>query len=272
MHRRPQDYEYFAALQPAVMKIMDGGDSDYAWVYANLPESLVIARDWALSEQHDDMLRDPVGTGMRHAREWDGHANRLGLRRANTLVLGINEPRVWDAGVAEALRLYTISMCEEATTLGLLVGAMQFSVGWPGNHGPGLPPDWSPYYGVEEAIQRGGHMLVCHEYWADAGPQENFGWWAGRSLKCPWRVPIVIGECGVDMYVKYGGGVTQDRRGWQGHMPAQRYADELDEYVVSMAADERFVGACVFATDFANGEWAGFDTEPAYREILAAAG
>ena len=55
------------------------------------PHALVIARDWALSEQHDNMLRDPAGTGRRHAQEWHGHADRLGFDRANTLVLGINE-------------------------------------------------------------------------------------------------------------------------------------------------------------------------------------
>src|SRR5690606_6880509 len=106
-----------------VFKIMDGGPNDYAWARQNLPNSLIIARDWALSEQHSDMLRDPVGTGQRHAREWDGHANRLGFDRSKTLILGINEPRVWEAGVAEALRQYTIALCDGAARLGLRVGA-----------------------------------------------------------------------------------------------------------------------------------------------------
>jgi hypothetical protein len=69
MHRRPQDYDFFARQQPAVFKIMDGGPPDYAWARDNLPNSLIIARDWALSEQHTDMLKDPVGTGYRQGQD-----------------------------------------------------------------------------------------------------------------------------------------------------------------------------------------------------------
>lgn len=268
MHRRPSDYDYFKRLQPSVFKLMDGGQPDYQWARDNLPNSLILARDWALSEQHDDMLRDPVGTGTRHAQEWNQHQARLGFDKAKTLILGINEPHVWNPGVAEALRKYTIALCEEAASLGLRVGAMQLGVGWPGNHGPDTPPDWSAFEGVEQAIKQGNHALICHEYWADNGPKENWGWWAGRTLKCPWQVPIIIGECGIDMYVK-DGSVEHIKRGWNGRVEASRYAAELAEYEGRMSADGRFVGCCVFASDFANREWFSFDIEPAYSAILA---
>lgn len=268
MHRRSQDYEFFKRLQPTVFKIMDGGQSDYQWAKDNLPNSLVIARDWALSEQHSDMLRDPFGTGQRHAREWNEHQKRLGFDKSKTLILGINEPRVWETGVPDALRRYTIAMCDEAHVLGLRVGAMQFSVGWPGNNGQDTPPDWNPYAGVEGAIKRGNHALICHEYWADQGPLEMWGWWGGRSLKCPWNVPIIIGECGIEMYVKYPN-VEQNKRGWRSNVSPERYAVELAEYTSWMSADSRFVGNCVFASDFASHEWWSFDIEPAYNAILA---
>jgi len=268
MHRRQQDYDYFKRLQPSVFKIMDGGPPDYQFAKDNLPNSLVIARDWALSEQHSDMLKDPVGTGKRHAQEWSNHQSRLGFDRARTLILGINEPRVWETGVPEALRQYTIAMCDEATRLGLRVGAMQFSVGWPNNKGPDTPPDWSLWHGVDNAIRRNNGALVCHEYWADAGPFENWGWWGGRVLKCPWQVPIVVGETGVDMYVK-DGSVPHASRGWQGRMEPERYARELAEYVFKMSADSRFVGCAVFAADFASHEWFSFDIERAYAAILS---
>lgn len=268
MHRRPQDYDYFKRLQPSVFKIMDGGPPDYQFARENLPDSLVLARDWALSEQHSDMLKDPIGTGKRHAQEWNGHQARLGFDKAKTLILGVNEPKVWDAGVSEALRQYTIALCDEATIYGLRVGAMQLSVGWPANNGPDTPPDWSPWHGVDVAIRHNNGALVLHEYWADAGPAENWGWWAGRALKCPWQVPIVIGETGIDMYVK-DGSVPHANRGWRGHKDAQQYAYELAGYTGRMAQDPRFVGNAVFASDFANGEWASFDIEPAYQAILA---
>lgn len=268
MHRRAADYDYFKRLNPTVMKVMDGGDVDYKWIRDNLPDALVVARIHALSEQHGDMLKDPVGTGKRHAREWNEHQKRLGFDRANTLILGINEPRVWEAGMAEALRQYTIALCDEATTLGLRVGAMQLSVGWPANTGADTPPDWSPWHGVEAAIKRGNHVLVLHEYWADQGPSENWGWWAGRALKCPWQVPIVIGECGIDMYVK-DGSVPHNARGWRGRKSPEQYAAELKEYADRMAQDKRFIGGTPFASDYANKEWFSFDVEPAYQAILA---
>lgn len=268
MHRRPQDYEYFSRLQPTVFKIMDGGPNDYAWAQANLANSLIVARDWAMSEQHDDMRRDPVGTGKRHAQEWDRHQERLGFNPDMAMVLGINEPQVWEPGVPEALRLYTIAMCDEAARLGLHVGSMQLSVGWPGNNGPDTPPDWSPFYGVEDAILRGQHALVGHEYFADLGPEENWGWWCGRLLKCPWRVPIIVGESGFDMAVKKAG-LKHAERGWRGYISPEQYAVWRSFYVAKMSLDPRFVGDALFASDYANNEWWSFDVEPAYQAILA---
>jgi hypothetical protein len=52
-------------------------------------------------------------------------------------------------------------------------------------------------------------------------------------------------------------------------MSPERYAAELREYTQRMAADSRFIGMCVFASDYANREWASFDVEPAYSAILA---
>lgn len=267
MHRRPQDYNYFKQLQPSVFKIMDGGDNDYAWARDNLPNSLIVARDWAMSEQHEDMRRDPVGTGIRHALEWNKHQQRLGFDRSKTLILGTNEAQIWNPGVPEALRLYTIALCDKATEFGLRVGAMQLSVGWPNNKGAETLPDWSPWHGVEIAIRRNHGALVCHEYWADQGPGENWGWWAGRVLKCPWQVPIVIGECGSDMYVK-DGSVAKNARGWRARKTPEQYAAELADYVRRMSNDSRFVGCAVFASDFAAQEWFSFDLEPAYQAIL----
>lgn len=269
-HRRPTDYEYMSRLQPAAVKIMDGGPPDYQWVRHNVPGALVIARDWALSEQKSDMLNNPAGTGRRHAQEWKQKQAHLGFDPANTLVLGINEPEVWDPWVIDALVAYTVAFLDECTALGLRGGALQLSVGWPGNTGPDTPPNWAPYDGVEAAIQRGKHALVLHEYWADEGPREQWGWWCGRFMACPWQVPIIIGECGVDMFVKYGAGFDGNR-GWQGQVDAARYAAECAEYVALCQQDPRFFCATPFTTDYAAGEWQSFDTEPAHNELVARA-
>jgi len=270
-HRRPQDYDYFTRLQPAVVKIMNGGPPDYAWVRQNLPGALVIARDHAMSEQKEDMLRDPAGTGRRHAREWSDKVDDLGFDEDNTLVLGINEPAVWDPGVIPALVAYTVAFLDECKALGLRGGALQLSVGWPANQGGESPPNWAPYAGVEAAIRRGKHALVLHEYWATGGPGDGWGWYAGRFVKCPWDVPIVIGECGLDMGVVQDPATLPGNRGWQGNVSPSTYGAQCAEYMRRCQSDRRFFAGTIFATDFQSGEWQSFDTEPARHELQASA-
>jgi len=267
-HRRPNDYDIMQVMQPNVIKIQDGGPPDYKWVRDNCPASLVVARDWSLGEQHSDMARDPVGTGKAHAIEWDKRQKLLLFDRANTIVLGINEPKIWEPGQLAASAQYTVAFLDECKRLGLRAGALQLSVGWPNNSGPDTPPVWDGFVGVEAAIKRGNHMLVTHEYWADKGPKgESWGWWAGRILKCPWDVPIVIGECGFEMAVKKP--VDYDKRGWRAYISADAYADQLVEYHNALVTDTRIRGVCVFSHDYANNEWWTVDVHDAYPAIKA---
>lgn len=272
-HRRPADYAWFQALQPPVVKLQDAGPPDYAWVRTQLPQTLVVARDWALGEQKSDMRRDPEGTALHHALEWVKRRDRLGFDPARTLVLGINEPEVWAvdglsaAQAIERVVRYTVTFLDECRRLGLRAGALQLSVGWPGNTGPDTPPDWAPFAPVREAILRGNHALVLHEYWAEQGPQEKWGWWGGRALKCPWDVPIVIGECGFEMAVRRP--VNGRERGWRTYISADQYADQLITYANRMAADARIVGVCPFLSDYQASEWQSLDLEPAYPALRA---
>lgn len=270
-HRRPNDYSIMQQMQPSVIKIQDGGPPDYEWARRNCPKALIVARDWSLGDQHSDMFRDPTGTGKHHAQEWDKRQKLLGFDRANTIVLGINEPWVWEPdGIAKTVT-YTITFLEECRRLGLRAGALQLSVGWPGNSGKDMPPEWKPYEPILAAMKSGNHMLVLHEYWADKGPKgESWGWWAGRALKCPWDVPIVIGECGFEMAVKKP--VTYDKRGWRAWISADAYADQLLEHHNAMVQDARIRGVCVFSHDYANNEWWTVDVHDAYPSILARKG
>jgi hypothetical protein len=93
---------------------------------------------------------------------------------ANLLVVGINEPPVWEA--LQATVAYTVAFLDQCKAVGLKAGALNLSVGWPANNGPDTAPDWAPYVPVLAAIERGGHYLVLHEYWADQGPTEMWGW------------------------------------------------------------------------------------------------
>lgn len=276
-HRRPADYSFFSALRPSVVKLMDGGPPDYAWVRDNLPGALTVARDWLLDDNHgaewQKLLADPVGTGKRHAQEWKAKQAQLGFDPATTLCQGLNEPKVWEQdhrAVAPTVA-YTIAYLDELKRLGLRGVALSLSVGWPRNTGADLPPLWGEFPGVAAAILRGNHVLGLHEYWPRSGPAQGWGWLAGRALKCPWQVPILIGECGMSYAVEQGG-VPTEKQGWRAHISDEVYAGQLVDYHNRMAADPRIIGLCVYLCDFASSEWWSKDLEPAYDNVLARKG
>jgi hypothetical protein len=229
-----------------------------------------------LSEQHDDVVRDAYGTGVRHAQEW--HAKLRTWRSTGAqlppadriVVVGINEPR--DLNTATGVRNcveYNVAFLDECTRLGLRACALNLSVGWPANSGPDTSPVWEPFVPVRDAIKRGKHYLCVHEYWYRSGPQDGASWWAWRINRNTWDVPIIIGETGVDNYVdlerwKNEGGA----RGWAGIAPAT-FADQVTRYARGL--DTRVVAILPFLTDYRSREWASFDTAPAHGDLLQSA-
>lgn len=273
-HMRQTDMDYIAHLQPPAIRILEPDASTMTRAHMLAPRALLLPRDWALSEQHDDMRRDPVGTGRRHAQDWRGKIDAwrgAGMTAPDSqiVVVGINEPRVWES-LYQTVD-YTVAFLDECTRLGLRGCALNLSVGWPGNHGPDTPPDWTPYAPVQDAIKRGRHFLVTHEYWYRSGPQDGAGWWAWRLQHCPWDVPVIIGECGIDNYVDNTRWNNEGKppRGWHGNVNAATYADQMVQYVRGL--DNRVVAVLPFLTDYRAREWESFDTGPAHADLLARA-
>ena len=274
-HRDADDDFVMRRWQPASVKVFENGWSNpelLTMLYRDMQNSLIVWRDWPLSEQHDDMVEAPVDTGKRHVQEWmqkfaNMQAKGAYVGKARTVFLGINEPKVWES-LSETVS-YTIAFLEELEKNGFRGGALNLSTGWPANSGPDTRPYWEPYAELERVIQRGGHYLFLHDYWDIAGPGEMWGWWAGRSLACPWNVPIIIGECGVDRYVQ--GGDFQGTRGWQGNMNSEDYWRQLTEYEQWMTEDSRIHSLQVFTYDVGSRIWNTFDVRP-IRDKLAAHG
>lgn len=274
-HNRYEDQEYIRALQPPAVRILDPDIGQLSIVHRLAPNALLLPRDWALSEQHDDVRRDPAGTGIRHAQDWRGKVNAWRSTGAQLpgddriVVVGINEPRVRD--MLPQTVAYNVAFLDECTRLGLRACALNLSVGWPANNGPDTPPDWKPYAPVEAAIRRGKHFLVVHEYMYRSGPQDGAGWWCWRINKCPWDVSIIIGECGIDNYVDNERWQNEGKppRGWVGNVDAATYADYLTRYARGL--DRRVVAMLPFLTDYRSREWASFDTRGAQAELLASA-
>lgn len=276
-HNRYEDQEYIRALQPPAVRVLDPDVAQLALVHRLAPNALLLPRDWALSEQHDDVRRDPAGTGVRHAQDWRGKIDRWRSTGAQLpgddriVVVGINEPRVWDSAVVPWTVEYNVAFLDECTRLGLRACALNLSVGWPGNTGPDTPPDWSPYAPVLPAIKRGNHYLCVHEYWYRTGPQDGAGWWAWRIRHNTWDVPIIIGETGVDNYVDNDRWNNEGKppRGWGGNVAPATYADQVTRYARGL--DKRVVAILPFLTDYRSREWASFDTAGAAGELLASA-
>lgn len=274
-HQRPSDIDYMRRLQPPAIRVLDPDVNQIAIAYQSSPGSLILPRDWALSEQHDDVQRDPVGTGKRHARDWREKVNRWRSQGAalppddRIIVVGINEPKVWE--MLPQVVEYTVAWLDECTALGLRACALNLSVGWPANTGPDTPPDWSPYAPIEAAITRGDHFLVLHEYWYRTGPRDGWGWYAGRLQHCPWDVPVIIGECGIDMYVDMQRWQNDGKpnRGWRGNVDGSTYAQQIEDY--ARAIDSRVVAILPFLTDYRSNNWESFDTAEAHPALLSRA-
>jgi len=267
-HTDGMDVPLVAKWDPRCIKVVDP-DPSFVRELMKRTNAVIVLRDHPLSEQHDDMMRDPAGTGTRHAQRWLRYITSNGFRGDTSRMLfeGINEPRVWDPGVDDALNVYTVSFLDELSRFGLLGVALNFSVGWPRNDGPDMPPRWDLYEPVHDAIKRGNHVLGLHEYWSHNGVEQGWGWFAGRYTKCPWDVPILIGECGLDEAVI--GEPNFDKRGWKAWLNKERYMAQLSEYDRRIALDPRIIGATIFTHDYSGPEWKTFDTRDGLREELA---
>lgn len=277
-HARYEDQEYIRALQPPAVRVLDPDVAHLALVHKLAPDALILPRDWALSEQHDDVKRDAEGTGLRHAQDWRGKVDRWRTTGAKLptddriVVVGINEPRDLETaqGVDNCVR-YNVAFLDECARLGLRACALNLSVGWPANSGPDTPPVWEPYAPVEAAIKRGNHFLCVHEYWYRSGPQDGAGWWAWRIKHNAWDVPIIIGETGIDNYVDLVRWDNEGKppRGWVGNVAPSTYADQVTRYARGL--DKRVVAILPFLTDYRSNTWASFDTREAHGDLVASA-
>ena len=264
-HRGPEDRERFARWQPRFIKIvMDGEKVPYL---EDMPEyNKIVVRNHPLSEMNDKRgFNDSAharAVGLEHAnycRLMADNAKRQGVPDSRLLFEGLNEPQLWAGEPQALLNTYYGAFLHRLHEHGLRGVVGNFGVGWPGNGGVhDAPPEWKFFKPTIDAMLPGDY-LGLHEYWALEGPQQNWRWWGGRFLQCPYRVPILITECGIDT------GVTGNWYGGWGDLPgsfeekAARYAQELDYYARQCAADGRVHGIFPFTYDIGSREWERFN-------------
>lgn len=211
---------------------------------------VTVGRVHALSEEKD--LADPLGLARRHADMLSQRAEATGI----TLWEGINEPPVWNGqDYINRLVDYELERCRLLAVRGLGAVVLNLGVGWPGEL-PDRTIVWEPFWGLLEDLPFGCY-LGLHEYWLPTGPlhPDSLHHRAGRFMRCPFQVPILITECGVDI----GGG---QRDGWRAQgLTHTEYAGQLRDYRDILLGDPRVKGATVFCYGSV-GQWQAFDIEP----------
>jgi hypothetical protein len=302
-HPNRRHLQFMYDLRPTITKIV-GSEFPDVEIIANetdaTPFSLQDWRDVALSEQHNDLWRDPVGTGIRHANEMVQHAEEArfeAIRRGisfpdarNVFLEGINEPVIETFGRAgdgsnfdEWLAMYreraamlddymyhfgkTVNdMSQYRAMLGL------FSDGQPANNtldGYAVFKYWFPKTTAFLEATADRNALGVHEYWrAEGGPEAYVDWHTCRWLHLDVECPIYVVECGVEQKI------TDDpyeyRPGWIDYLTPAEIADQFRRYVVMCLVDKRFGGAMFFTDDGAE-NWKSYYIESAYPEFLAVA-
>jgi hypothetical protein len=220
----------------------------------------------------------PEITGKQHAdacKRMADYCESQGVFRLRLLFEGLNEPQLWAGEAPDLTARYYKAFLLGLHGYGLHGVVGNFGVGWPGNGGiQDAPVDWNFFKPVIDIFQPGDY-LGLHEYWALNGPEQNWKWWGGRFLQCPYQVPILITECGIDT------GVTGQWYGGWGDLPgtydqkATRYCDELWWYANRCAADGRVKGILPFTYDIGGREWEKFDIrnqpflEAFWRKVVA---
>lgn len=270
-HPDSGDMQHVQRMGYRSVKLFEWNWSDKDFCLALLPmlrsDALIVARDHPMSEQKEDMWRDPEGTGRRHAGEWAAKVKwgKYHLPVARTRFLGINEPDATN-GDRAAIDAYTVAFLDELREAGLKGGAFNFSTGHPRTvDGTGATSaDYSVFEGSHQAIVRGGHIGVLHIYGTAAQPCVPGHY--DRLRACPWQdVQWIVGECGIDEHVVGGG----PHDGF--HVP---YAGQLNNYVGWLDAlimgvnDWRIHSWQPFTYDFSQ-PWGTFDVRP-IREAMEA--
>lgn len=258
------EYEGFVSrVKPKVIKIVDGNAERINRYYSLSPKSIFVIRSHPLSEQKSDMLKDPLGTGRRHADEWIGKSVQYRIPKNQMIFLGINEPAIWESATYEDATIkYTVAFLDRLREHGLRGGALNLNTGHPRTSGG--RPSWQSLSPIKDAILRGDHVLMIHEYWDKRGPDAQWQWNPGRftTHNKDWNVKVIIGETGIDEVVN---GAPR-HSGWRNHVSASEYRKQLMRYSELISQDKRIIGAVVF-TAGGNNDWVTFETWDALKDL-----
>ena len=179
-----------------------------------------------------------------------------------SLWMTYNEPPVhYGHDYRARLTEYTARALEAAHGYGLNLCIFNFSVSWPWASIDA--ENWWPEFAPAVTAMRAGDYLGLHEYWGSRGPLDlgALPWLVGKHKLCPYNVPILISECGIDLSVE-----GKEHQGWMAAMEPGPYYHQLRQYHAML--DKRVKGTAIFLMDYEGNEWETFDVRRLARDGL----
>ena len=256
----------WARWMPPVGLFLNPKAERVAQFYQACPHSLIIPRDHPLSEQQDDMHRDPEGTGVRHAQEL--HALRLrvapGIPANQVILVGINEPDAnpanYEGQAVHHIVRYTVARMREHARLGDRGGGPDFGITWP-SYG-----QWEPYAEMHQAIRETNGVLTFHRYWrADLGLDHEWAQWAGEWPEEWSDIPWILDECGDDGLLA---GREPHASGWMDVLSSPAYLAQCYEFDRRLRERRNVLGACLFLWGKSN-PWETYDVRGLGPQLAA---
>jgi murein DD-endopeptidase MepM/ murein hydrolase activator NlpD len=241
-------------VQPSLVKFWISSTSAgqvRAWRESS-PSTVFLAVDGGIGDnpEKNSLDFDLKAKAREHVSAWC----RWRDQGFGSLYMTYNEPPVW-SGKEYRKRLveYTAEALRQAHAAGINLCIFNFSVAWP----KAVLDDenWWPEFEPAIKEMRAGDYLGLHEYWPRQGPLDLavYPWMAGKHRLCPYNVPILISECGLDQATVEGGA----NRGWRLYLSAEQYVEQLKQYHATL--DPRVKGTAIFLLDYENNVWESFD-------------
>lgn len=209
-----------------------------------------------------DLATNATQCGKQHAEINAAIGQKLasnGINLNNLYFEYLNEPQLWSVEPPGLYAIYATAVLERAHQLGIRTLIGNFGVGWPGNGGvQDAPPIWAPFLPMIQAMNS-NDALGLHEYCGLSGHTSGWKWLMGRYVQCPYQVPIIVSECGIDRGVEGRSG-----HGWfdlPGSMDQKAgvYMDILRAYEFELRKDLRILGYTPFTSDGDGSDWASFE-------------
>lgn len=278
---RPDDIEYIRKLNPYDILILQPDVQDVIDAHIASQHSEIVLRWWELDDNrgnegadgvYGELRRDPRGLARRTVEELVVRVARMEQEakrrlapfpdREQLICHLVNEPDTND--LMEQINLYTVEACEMARRNSLRLEALNLGTGHPAHLNANGEPDWSPLNASLDAIVRGNHYAVVHEYFNQLGVnhESTNPWHIFRHQWAPRGPNWKIGEFGLENLVNH---LSPGHQGWQGVVPAPVYMEQIEYYMRHVREDVKSVR--MYMTDYRDPVWATFDTRPIHGEL-----